>query len=358
MKRRTFIRDSSIALTLSVAAGCLDSDDGSQASVDGTLEVTADATGPITPRELAEVTVTIHNDTDDQVSGTVGLELDRVTPGVQPGEFPERDFEAGDADFFGFVIDRPDAPFEATVSVDAGEDETVSFEIPVSYENLELGGLTLRENELEVVADVGGETVTDEVAVTIEDATVEWFQPDAGKWCPVCNMVTEEYEAWHAMVTHADGSRPEFCSTGCAVQYWVNPDWYLEYNEDDDTYRGLHPGTDAAELVTMWAPDFTDISGERLTDHPGYEAFIDMRDGYFVLDDDTVSKFSTPMGGGSPVCFADYDDAVDYVDGELPNLPDDVDMGNVTEDDIVELDDLTKEAVAVYDGMGRFSWRD
>ena len=357
MKRRTFIRDSGIVFTLAITAGCLEGD-SETTSEESAVTVAAEASDTITPREMAEVTATITNDADRQFTGTVGLDLERVDPDVDPDEFPDQNFEAGDPDLFGLVLEYPDDPFQTEVTVDAGDSETVTFEIPAAYKNLELGGLTFRENTLEVTADGEGGPVTDETTLTIEDATVEFFQPDGDKWCPVCNMATERYEAWHAVVTHADGSRPEFCSTGCAVQYWVNPGWYISYNEDDSIYRGMHPDTDADDLVTMWAPDFTDVSGPQLDQHPGYEAFIDLRDGYLVLDDDTVSKFNTPMGGGSPVCFADYDDAVDYVDGDLENLPEDVDMSNVTEDDIVTLEDLTKENVAIYDGMGRFSWRD
>ncbi|MDQ2050070.1 nitrous oxide reductase accessory protein NosL [Natronolimnohabitans sp. A-GB9] len=357
MNRRTFIRDSSIVFTLAITAGCLENDSTTALEEDA-VAVAVETPDTITPREVAEVTATITNDADEQFSGTVGLEVERVDPDVDPDAFPDRDFEAGDPDRFGLVLEYPDDPFQRDVTVDAGDSEDVVFEVPAAYKNLELGGLTLEENTLEVAVDAGGETRSDEAEFTVEDAAVEWFQPDGDKWCPVCNMATEQYEAWHAMVTHADGSRPEFCSTGCAVQYWVNPGWYIDYNEDDSTYRGMHPGTDPDDLVTMWAPDFTDVSGAQLDQHPGYEAFIDMRDGYFVLDDDTVSKFSTPMGGGSPVCFADYDDALAYVDGDLENLPDDVDMDNVSEDDIVELEGLTQANVAVYDGMGRFSWRD
>ncbi|MDQ2050069.1 nitrous oxide reductase accessory protein NosL [Natronolimnohabitans sp. A-GB9] len=345
-----------------------DADDASGTlEIKGEIEelVDVEVTDTITPREVAEVTATVTNDADEQRSGTVTLDVDqRLHPGdgldvdleADVDSYPEQSYAAGDPDYH--YIDRGEYPqdlLEQDVTVDAGDSETVTFDVPAAYKNLELGDLKLKENDLEVTVDLDGETDRDDDTLTIEDATVEFFQPDDDKWCPVCNMATEQYEAWHAIISHEDGSRPEFCSTGCAVQYWVKPGWFFE-NMRDDTYRGMTPATEE-DLVTMWAPDFTDVSGEDLDEHPGYEAFIDLRDGYIVLDGDTVSKFSTPMGGGSPVCFADYDDAVDYVNGDLENLPEDVDMSNVTEDDIVTLEELDEDNTAVYDGSGRITWR-
>ncbi|WP_255191857.1 nitrous oxide reductase accessory protein NosL [Natronobeatus ordinarius] len=359
--------DWEVETDVGVDSGTLEVTEDSNEGDDGGYDLEVETTGTITPREVAEVTATITNDASEQVSGTVSLDFaQRLHPGdgldvdleADVDAYPDRDFAQGDPDYHW--LDRGEYPqehLEQEVTVDADESEEVTFEVPAAYKNLELGDLTLKENDLEVTVDLDGEIETDEETLTIEDATVEWFQPDGDKWCPVCNMATEMYEAWHAIISHEDGSRPEFCSTGCAVQYWVKPGWFIE-NMRDDTYRGMNPATAEDNLVTMWAPDFTDISGEELTDHPGYEEFIDHRDGYIVLDDDTVSKFSTPMGGGSPVCFADYDDAVDYVNGDLENLPDDVDMSNVTEDDIVTLEELDEENTAVYDGSGRITWRE
>ncbi|MDQ2050068.1 nitrous oxide reductase accessory protein NosL [Natronolimnohabitans sp. A-GB9] len=329
-----------------------------------------EATETITPREIAEVTATVYNRDNTPRSGIVALDLEEhVHPGegldldleADVGNVPEIDLTGEDGDVAYSYLDRGDYPQglrSSEVTVDAVERETVSFEIPVAYRNLEIGDLQLDENRLEITAEFGEETVTEEETVIIEDSTTEWFQPDNGKQCPVCNMATEMYNGWHAMVTHGDGSRIEFCSIGCAVAYWVYPVHFAEEVSDrSTTYYGIHPGTDSEDLVTMWAPDFTDMDpsdGLSWGDdpHPGYKRFIDMREGYFVLDDETATKYWTPMGGGSPVCFAAYDDALAYVDGSLETLPDDVDVSNVTEDDIVTLDDFDHDIATTY--RGRF----
>ncbi|WP_255191859.1 nitrous oxide reductase accessory protein NosL [Natronobeatus ordinarius] len=301
MNRRTYLKYSGIALT-TAAAGCLDTD----GPIEGQLRVT-ESPERVTIREAIEFAVTVANESDAAQEVTVTADVN--------GE-------------------RHSEP----TTVAGGDSETVTVAVPTGYEQVEAGALTLGENEWMVEADAisGSERGT----VSLQDASVEWYQPDREKLCPVCNMFTERYEGWHAQATHADGSRIEFCALGCAVEYWVHP----EAHESEMGYDGKHEGTVENELETIWAPDFTDVDLDpddgSSSAHPGWESFIDMRDGYFVLDGRTFRKFTTPMPGGSPVCFADYDDALAYVDGDLPNLPDDVDMENVTEDDVVTLEEL------------------
>ncbi|ARS91468.1 nitrous oxide reductase accessory protein NosL [Natrarchaeobaculum aegyptiacum] len=343
--RRTFVRNGCIALAVPAVAGCLDRDDPDDSQTDdpddsgmaepGQLTIGADTPDSIQVRDPVEIAATVENGTGERQSGTVVLELEYVDPEVDAGTYPDHGPD-GDPELGQLVIEYPDSPPSAEVIVDAGDSETVAFEIPTAYKNLELGGLSLGENEFAVRGEFEGATVSDERKCVIEDAPVEWFQPDGMKGCPVCGMDTEHYEGWHAQATHADGSRIEFCAIGCAVEYWLHPE-----DHELSGFDGKHEGTLETELVSLWVPDFTDVELSDHTDtHPGYEAFIDMREGYFVLDDETAYKFHTPMPGGSPPCFAAYDDAVAYVDGELANLPAGVDMSNVDEDDIVELDDL------------------
>ncbi|WP_161606915.1 nitrous oxide reductase accessory protein NosL [Natronolimnohabitans innermongolicus] len=223
------------------------------------------------------------------------------------------------------------------VSITGGETERLFVTIPGTYDTVETGGVSLGDNEW----TVSSATIEDEThgTLTVQDAPVEWYQPDSEKACPVCNMLTAMYEPWAAQATHQDGTRIEFCSIGCAVEYWLQPTVHDSY-----MYDGKHRGTLESELVTIWAPDFTDVDLEPVdgssADHPGWDEFIDMREGYFVLDGRTFQKFTTPMPGGSPPCFAEYADALAYVEGDLAGVPDDVDMGNVSEDDIVLLKEL------------------
>ncbi|MDQ2050071.1 nitrous oxide reductase accessory protein NosL [Natronolimnohabitans sp. A-GB9] len=296
MNRRAFITSSGIALAVAVS-GCL-------GDIEGSIAVDEQPDG-VTVRDEIDFTVTVAN--DDESDHEVDVTAD--VSGEQRTE---------------------------SVAVPAEDSETVTVTVPTGYEEVETGGISFGENEWTVEADSiqGAESGT----LSVADAVVEWYQPDSEKVCPVCNMLTEEYEPWAAQGTHSDGSRIEFCSIGCAVEYWITP----RYASNE--YDGKHEETVEDELVTIWAPDFTDVDLDpgdgSSAAHPGWEKYIDMRDGYFVLDSQTFQKFTTPMPGGSPTCFADYDDALAYVDGDLENLPDDVDMDNVSEDDIVELEGL------------------
>ncbi len=314
MHRRTFVRGSSIALT-GVVAGCLgagggdgdgngddsdgdDSDgdgDGSLPTVAGSLSV-VDSPTAVTVRDTVEFDLELTNDGDDDHDVAVS-------------------------------VDVGDERREEVVTVVAGDGETATVGVDTDYESVERGGIALGENEWTVTANL--EDGTESGTLAVRDAPVEWYQPDEEKICPVCNMLTEMYEGWHAQATHADGSRIEFCSLGCAVEYWIHPE-----DHDATDYDGKHDGTIEDELVTIWAPEFTDVDTDpddgSSAAHPGWEAFIDMREGYFVLDSRTFQKYTTPMPGGSPVCFAEYDDALAYVD----------EWDELTEDDIVELEDL------------------
>ncbi|ARS91467.1 nitrous oxide reductase accessory protein NosL [Natrarchaeobaculum aegyptiacum] len=348
-----------------------DDDDGEDdtENEDGILEV--EVIDTITPREVAEVTATVNNGTDETQSGTVTLDL---TEHVHAGEGLDVDLEVdveefpdaapvGDPEYM--YIDRGEYPqelLEADVTVEPGESDDITFEVPAAYKNLEMGDLTLSENEVVVTADLDGGTESESDVLTIEDAPALWFQPDDALECIVCGMDTEHYEAWNAQATHADGTRIEFCSLGCAVAYWTHPEHFVDQSLGGTTWEGAHEYTAAEDLVTIWAPDFTDIEIDERQgrdNHTGgdlgetYEHFIDMREGYFVLDDETNDKFGTPMPGHSPVCFADYDDAVAYVNGELDNIPDGTDMGNVDEDDIVELDELADHEAGYLYRAGR-----
>ena len=142
--------------------------------------------------------------------------------------------------------------------------------------------------------------------------------------CAVCNMTPdgETYEAWHGQVVHADGTRKEFCSTGCMVEYVVYSDYYATYDSGIDE---------------VWAVDFEDIheNDGQWTRDGDYKELIDMDEGYLLLVPAGNSYYGMPMGNGSPLAFSNRDDAVAWIEANDIDYYDDV-----SEDDIVTLDDL------------------
>ncbi|ARS91469.1 nitrous oxide reductase accessory protein NosL [Natrarchaeobaculum aegyptiacum] len=325
MNRRTFVCGTGLAATASLA-GCLDRD-STEHNSNGSDDSGSNATAP-----------------DFSVPGSIDvLEVPTTMTVRDDAEFSLEVRHGGEKDHeTAITVTLGTEEQTVRVPVTSGETERVSVTVPGTYDTVETGGISLGDNEW----TVSSATIEDEShgTVTVQDAPVEWYQPDNEKICPVCNMLTEMYEPWAAQGTHPDGTRIEFCSIGCAVAYWNDPDSY----ESERGYDGKHEDTVEHELVTIWAPDFTDVDPDPADGssaaHPGWGEYIDMREGYFVLDSRTFQKFTTPMPGGSPPCFADYDDALAYVEGKLEILPDDVDMDDVSEGDIVTLEKLDNAA--------------
>jgi nitrous oxide reductase accessory protein NosL len=215
---------------------------------------------------------------------------------------------------------------EKTVSVPDGGEAEAAFSVPTVYDEVEdpeadrHGSLRFDGTAWSVTAEFDGETDVVEGTLAVEDDAIEFYEPDGDVGCAVCNMMTAMFDGWHAQATHADGTRVEFCSTGCLVSYVVDP---------------VHHGAPDAPVEGVWVVDFDErpSSGTEL---------IDARDAYFVLDSETADKFSTPMGG-SPPAFPDYDAAAAYVDGY-----DGSEYEELTEDDIVTLDDFNDSVANSY----------
>jgi len=182
------------------------------------------------------------------------------------------------------------------------------------------------------VENTGTVAGTDEVAFV--SATDSWDvgteansgpEPfDAGVGCAVCNMTPdgETYEAWHGQVVHAGGTRNEFCSTGCMVEYVVYSDFYATSDSDIDEVRAV---------------DFEDVYEDdgHWTRDGDYKELIDMDQGYFLLVPSGHSYYGMPMGNGSPLAFSSRDDAVGWIEAN------DIDYyEDVSEDDIVTLEEL------------------
>lgn len=128
--------------------------------------------------------------------------------------------------------------------------------------------------------------------------------------CPVCNMTPADYPTWQAQLAHEDGTGALFDTPGCLFAYYAVPP------------------TDS-DVAAAWVTDFE--TGD----------LIDATEAHFVLvtDDEPVPD---EVMGLNPRPFADRDDAVAYLD--------EWDAEELTEDDIVGLDDVDHDVAAIYRG--------
>ena len=127
--------------------------------------------------------------------------------------------------------------------------------------------------------------------------------------CPVCGMPPASYQIWNGQIAHVDGTGLFFDTPGCLLAYLVLPD---EHATDEP-------------VETVW---FTDFDTQQL-----FEA----SDGYLVEETD-MGRHTFPMGG-SPIPFADRDDADAYV--EEYDLHDDA---------VHTIDDVDREFAEFYRG--------
>lgn len=128
--------------------------------------------------------------------------------------------------------------------------------------------------------------------------------------CPVCNMTPGEYPQWQSQLALEGGEGVLFDTPGCLFAYYV-----------------AQP-TDA-EITNVWVTDFD--SGDLID---GTEAWY-----VIVTDDEPVPQETM---GLNPRPFEEYDDAVAYLD--------EWDAEDLTEDDIIQLDDVDRETAAIYRG--------
>ena len=271
-----------------------DGDEGDGGGESGSLSVDAPETVQVGGDTTADFTATVSDETDS------GGQEATVTLGVGGEEVDEK-----------------------TVEVPGGGEADAELSVPTVYEDVEdpeaerHGSLRFDGTDWTVTAETDSGTDVVEGTLGVEDAAIEFYEPDGDVSCSVCGMNTEMFGGWHAQATHADGTRVEFCSTGCLVSYVVDP---AHHDAPDSPIHGV------------WVVDFDERPS-------GGTELIDAHDARFVLDYETADKFTTPMGG-SPPAFPDYDAAVSYVD----------EYEELTEDDIVALDDLDDEIANEYRG--------
>lgn len=212
---------------------------------------------------------------------------------------------------------------QKTAQVPEGGETDVVFSVPTVHNDVgspsqeRHGNLRFDGTGWTVTADVDGTTDTVEGSLNVEDAPIAFYEPDTDTSCPVCGMMTKMYEGWHAQATHADGTRFEFCSTGCLVTYVV----------DHTQYDGDITSVPDSPIEGAWVVDFDERPA-------GGTELIDAYEARFVEDYDTGSKFMTPMSG-SPPAFSSHEAAVAYVDGY-----DGTEHEELTENDIFTIEEF------------------
>ncbi len=127
--------------------------------------------------------------------------------------------------------------------------------------------------------------------------------------CAICNMATTDYPRWQSQLAHEDGTGAVFDTPGCLFAYLVA-------TSSDSSVAGA------------WA-----------TEHETTE-LVDATDAHFVLVTDADAA-DDPMEI-NPRVFADHDDAVAYLE--------EWDAEDLTEDDIVGLEDVDLEIASIYRG--------
>ena len=125
--------------------------------------------------------------------------------------------------------------------------------------------------------------------------------------CQVCNMKPAQYPHWNTQLTYDDGGA-FFDSAGCLFNYYADQEYY---------------GGPDAEITGVWARDFETRD------------MTDATEASFVLEDNH-DRNDAPMD--SPVPFAERDDAIAYVE----------EYDNLTEDDIVGLEDAASDKALIY----------
>jgi len=194
-----------------------------------------------------------------------------------------------------------DGPAEATFDVQTVYNDPAEENIVTGRH----GPLRFDGTDWSAGVEYGESTAEASGTLEVEDAPITFGDAK----CAVCGMDTKMWDTAHAQLTHVNGDRMEFCSTGCLVTYAVDP---MKYDGDV---------VDVPEepIEGVWVVDYTDLdsSGNRAGDGTD---LINAHEAYFVLDYDT----SYGAMGGNPRAFTTNDDAVGYV-----NTDDDLDEGAI-----------------------------
>ena len=142
--------------------------------------------------------------------------------------------------------------------------------------------------------------------------------PD-GEACAVCNMITPDHPEWNAQLVKEDGTRVYFCSSGCMLAYYADPE---HFDGEDEP------------VENVWVTDYE--TGE----------LIDGQECYYVRV--TESDHVDDIMMMNPTPFADRDGAEAFIN----DLNDEFDAEYNHEMDIITFDDFDMELAMMY--RGRF----
>ncbi|QFU83427.1 nitrous oxide reductase accessory protein NosL [Natronorubrum aibiense] len=127
--------------------------------------------------------------------------------------------------------------------------------------------------------------------------------------CAVCNMTPTDYPQWQSQLAHEDGTGAVFDTPGCLFAYLVAT-------------------SSESPVAGAWTTEY------------GTTSLVDATEAHFVLVTDATAA-DDPMDI-NPRVFGDHDDAVAYLE--------EWDTEELTEDDIVGLEDVDFDIAAIYRG--------
>ena len=162
------------------------------------------------------------------------------------------------------------------------------------------------------LAGCAGETDPADSGEQQLDAPAEFPEDES---CAVCGMVTPEYPEWNAQLVNEDGERVYFCSSGCLLAYYVDPEQF---------------DGEEKPVENVWVTDYE--TGE----------LIDGRECHYVrvTDPDHVDDIMMM----NPTPFADRDGAEAFID----ELNGEFDAGYDHDADIITFDDFDMELAMLY----------
>jgi len=161
-----------------------------------------------------------------------------------------------------------------------------------------------------------GDSTDDELESEQLNSPTEF--PDAEE-CAVCEMVTQDHPEWNAQLATTDGTRVYFCSSGCMLAYYADPE---HFDGEDEP------------VENVWVTDYE--TGE----------LIDGQECYYVRVTDADHVDDIMMMNPTP--FADRDDAEALID----DLNDEFDVEYDYETDVITFDEFDMELAMTY--RGRF----
>ncbi len=151
-----------------------------------------------------------------------------------------------------------------------------------------------------------------------EEGPTELSEPTEfpeGEECAVCNMITEEYPEWNAQLVKADETRVYFCSSGCLLAYFTDPE---HFGGEDETVEAL------------WVTDYD--TGELIDGMEAY--YVRVKEPGHI--DDIMMMNPTPFESREAA-----ESLIDELNGEYDGAYD-------LDEDVITFDDFDRELATHY----------